>query len=849
METKLRPTTVALVLLLVVVIAAAVVSRKWHEQQPEPEAPPPPPAPHEVLLSYAGELRDSLSTLDRDNSLVGGLALRVLLSESAIRRSAEAWHPTDTQIYAERLSDITEQLNLLRKHGTYLEADDTYLLAYWSRLDDSLQPFRVAIPEEYDGETALPVIAFLHGQDMFNTLQCEVRSLPGFIVVGPQGRGGMDYMFVGEADVLRVIDETATLLNVDTGSVFLAGNSMGGTGAWHLATRFPDRFAGIAPMCGNTDIRVWSELWDTPTPKTSPQAAVRDFLRDDTSAVTYAENLFGVPVIAIHGEHDPINHVNHAWSMKIALDRLRHRQAEFQFLPYIMHGLDANFAFLANKMLGMSTGDTSPDRVHYKTAWLRYPGRDWLRITGMQKRLQHATIDGHADRNDRSLRITTRNVSDVDILLDRLPFTGRPSSVRIDGAVVALPPPPENGDETVLSLHKPELRAWQGGARPGLQGGPPRKSASVEGPVEHAFMSRFIVVYPRVTAEQSPRRPGPVQAAYRFRDMWEQRFGVPCRMTDDASLTGDDISGSNLVLFGGPAENRTTEAIIGMLPVKISGEGVQLGDRTYTGSNVGVKLCYPSSLDPSRYVVLIAGSTPESYLDINERFGNWFDWLPYDHRSHFDFAVFDDVTNGRNPETFLVWGFFNETWGLEPATTFEAVPAWRETSRPRSVPNVCAADFAQGELLPGELYLDTLMPLSADIVKEYVERNRTFAGEKLVIHGAGFDRGICMRFPSTVTFPCAGYTRLRTIAGIEWNGIEEPCKARKQTEKAHILIIGTNPAGAEKLLFEAEEHTYSDKPLEILADLTGAVEVTLSVSGGVLWTNANFIWADARLER
>jgi predicted peptidase len=47
-----------------------------------------------------------------------------------------------------------------------------------------------------------------------------------------------------------MIDEVLARYNVDRSRVYLTGLSMGGYGAWDLATRYPDYFAAVAPICG-----------------------------------------------------------------------------------------------------------------------------------------------------------------------------------------------------------------------------------------------------------------------------------------------------------------------------------------------------------------------------------------------------------------------------------------------------------------------------------------------------------------------------------------------------------------------------------------------------------------------
>jgi predicted peptidase len=68
-----------------------------------------------------------------------------------------------------------------------------------------------------------------------------------FIVVSPQCQKGVWW----DTDaLLALLDEIERTHPVDPARVYLTGLSMGGYGAWHLGTAFPERFAAMAPVCG-----------------------------------------------------------------------------------------------------------------------------------------------------------------------------------------------------------------------------------------------------------------------------------------------------------------------------------------------------------------------------------------------------------------------------------------------------------------------------------------------------------------------------------------------------------------------------------------------------------------------
>jgi hypothetical protein len=592
---------------------------------------------------------------------------------------------------------------------------------------------------------------------------------------------------------------------------------------------FPDRFAGIVPVCGATDIRVWEQQWLWKTPEDSPIRKVRDFLRDDTSSLTYAENLEHVSVVCLQGVCDPIVNELQAKHMQDALKAFGHTKNEFHFFPYVMHSFSVNY----NVALQNFVREERPLHVRYKTAWLKYPGAYWLKIGAIEQRLKHATIDGTADPKKHAIKIKTINATQISIERERLPFGDPLARVTIDGDSIESPPE-KSGAYSFVRL-KGKWSVEKEKAKSTVF--PPQKNQHIEGPAEHAFMSRFLLV---ADSGETPMLEAIDDAAETFNDHWRQRYAVPARRKRPSEVTDQDIADSNLILFGRPEDNALTAKVIGKLPASFDGEKIKLGDKTYSGPNAGAILCYPNPLNPERYVVLIAGTTPLSYIDINVRFGNWFDWVPYDFRKHYDFAVFDDLTSGRNPESFLVWGFFDEGWNFSDTLTFAAVKSFREKLLPRVFPKIAA----ETEDKPDVLWLDDAFTDGESITKEYLERNRTLEGHVLKLVGKEYKRGLCCRFPCWLTFNCEGYSRLKLSAGVGWDGVTEPCDDRKQFEKVRVLVQGDG-----KTLYEALERTYKNEPCEIDVDLNGASTITLSATGGLAWLNGSFVWANARLER
>lgn len=56
-----------------------------------------------------------------------------------------------------------------------------------------------------------------------------------------------------ENELLQMVDRVLADYRTDPNRVYLTGLSYGGYGSWHLATTHPDRWAAVAPICGDTN--------------------------------------------------------------------------------------------------------------------------------------------------------------------------------------------------------------------------------------------------------------------------------------------------------------------------------------------------------------------------------------------------------------------------------------------------------------------------------------------------------------------------------------------------------------------------------------------------------------------
>jgi poly(3-hydroxybutyrate) depolymerase len=81
----------------------------------------------------------------------------------------------------------------------------------------------------------------------------QLKDLKANASRGPGGVGGgqdapKNLGELSEKDVMNVLEIVRKDFNVDNKRIYLIGHSMGGAGTWHLGTKYPDLWAGLAPI-------------------------------------------------------------------------------------------------------------------------------------------------------------------------------------------------------------------------------------------------------------------------------------------------------------------------------------------------------------------------------------------------------------------------------------------------------------------------------------------------------------------------------------------------------------------------------------------------------------------------
>jgi predicted peptidase len=132
--------------------------------------------------------------------------------------------------------------------------------------------YLVFLPASYH-QGKSPLLIFLHGSGACGH---DVRALSGigpivfanahpdfpFVIIAPQSHSEKEWWQVESLDAL--LAEVLAKYDVDPDRVYLTGASMGGYGVWDWASHSPQRFAAIAPLCGEGNDDLAEELKHVP---------------------------------------------------------------------------------------------------------------------------------------------------------------------------------------------------------------------------------------------------------------------------------------------------------------------------------------------------------------------------------------------------------------------------------------------------------------------------------------------------------------------------------------------------------------------------------------------------------
>jgi predicted esterase len=516
----------------------------------------------------------------------------------------------DAQTLLDYAADVEARRDPLRTHAGIRR------FAYRSPLDGELSPFGLYVPKSYaetasGGAKTYPLVIVLHGLNgkplsmmkwFFGRDQQhdpewedrrigEVEPVDGF-VLAPNAHGNAMYRELGELDVVKLIDWVTGAYPIDPNRVTITGASMGGTGTASIALHYPDRFAAAEPLCGYHSYFIRKDvtgfgMW--PWEK---------LLSEYRSPVMWAENGLYLPLYVWHGKRD-----YPAKNSTVLVDRYKELGYSVEYEhPDIGHDVwrKAYEGLLGFKWLSQKTRAEHKKRILFKTDSPRYGDDAWVHLREMSTDLEFATIDASVvDKTE--IEVATHGVE--AFALDRDPelvSSSAPVRVKIDGAPLVFAP------DVPIAAYRAEGGAWKAGLKAATPG---RKRAGLSGPMRDAFFEPLVFVYGTADPAQTRANRDTARAWARI------KYGVDIKypMIADTELDESTAETHSLVLVGNADSNRVVRELEPQLPFKVGSGSISAtldgSTKEWKGKDLGVAFIYPNPKHPTRYVLVLEGTT------------------------------------------------------------------------------------------------------------------------------------------------------------------------------------------------------------------------------------------------
>jgi pimeloyl-ACP methyl ester carboxylesterase len=636
---------------------------------------PVPPAGIKLADNDRTELQAGVDALGKDierlrQDLKGKPALLELLPDVQIFHNAvryaltynEFFTPGELNVARKFLNQGTERAQLLREgKSPWTTATGLVVRGYRSKIDGSVQPYGLVVPATYQPNSPyehrldlwchgrgekLTELSFLNGR----------QSSPGeftprnAFVLHLYGRYCNANKFAGEIDCLEALAHVRKHYPIDENRLVMRGFSMGGAACWQFAVHYPSLWAAAAPGAGFSETADFLKVFQKE--KVQPTWYEKK-LWHWYDCTDYAANLFNCPVVAYSGEKDS---QKQAADMMAAALKKEGMTLAHLIGPNTGHSYERRTKEELNRRIDSIVKhgrDPVPTHVLFTTWTLRYNRMLWMRIDGLEKHWERATVD--AILASDGVNIETKNVTALTVSFEPgscpLEAVEKPKVIIDDEEVKGVPA--VLSDRSWTAHFRRNDKVWEAVEK--IDGSVLRKRHGLQGPIDDAFLSSFLMVRPTgkpLNGQVGTWASGEMKHAV---EHWRKQFRGEARVKDDSAVNEADIAEHNLILWGDPSSNKVLAKLADKLPVRWDAQQVKVGEASFASEHHVPLLIYPNPLNPKRYVVLNSGFTFREYDYLNN--ARQVPKLP-------DFAVIDVRTppSSRVPGKVVTAGFFDEEW-------------------------------------------------------------------------------------------------------------------------------------------------------------------------------------------
>jgi hypothetical protein len=640
--------------------------------------PPPgveiPAADRDALTKGAAELKQLIEDAKKAQSKNPKLA--DLLPDVEIFHKSVDWalrynyfnKPGETKVAFEQLAEGKKRAEALKAgDAPWTRQKGLVARAYRSKIDGSIQPYGMVIPESYNGaRTRMDFWIHGRGETLSELSFLDQRmhtvgnvSPANTLVLHLYGRYCCANKLAGEVDLFEALAHAKKFYTIDEDRIVVRGFSMGGASAWQFGTHFAGLWCAISPGAGFAETPEFLGSYQNEDVRNAPWWQKKLWRVYNSS--DYALNLSNCPTIAYSGEIDKQKQAADVMDRELKKEGL---DMIHIIGPQTAHKLHPDSLIEIERRLADITAkgrERAPREVHFTTWTLAYNQMKWVTVDGLAEHWQRARVDAVVE-SDKAIQVKTHNVTalTLDFEAGYAPLNlFEPTTVVIDGTSVTCGKAKTDRSWRASFVKKGNAWALAGEPASGLV-----KRHGLQGPIDDALMDSFLFVTPTGTPINEAAGKWVTSELQHATHEWQRQFRGDAPQKKDMEIKDEDIAKNNLVLWGDPSSNAVLKKIADKLPVKWTAEGIQVGAKKYAAGEHVPILIYPNPLNPQKYVVLNSSFTYREYDYLNNarQVPKLPDW------AIVNLSVAPDAVN---PGKVVDAGFFDEKWQVKKSETKE----------------------------------------------------------------------------------------------------------------------------------------------------------------------------------
>ncbi len=554
------------------------------------------------------------------------------------------------------------------------QPSDAQQRTFVSQLDNSVQYFglRPAVPLSAEDPPPSLVLS-CHGASVEGIGQAASYSPKSWLhLVAPTNRRpyGFDWEDLGRADAMEVLALAKEQLTHDPARVYLTGHSMGGHGAWHLGSLYPDQFAAIGPSAGWVSFASYAarRRGEEDPPSRMEKLLQRGRTIGDPREL--AVNLKHHGIYVLHGADDDNVPASQARTMAEVLAPIHH-DWDIHEEPGKGHWwsneLDDGGAVCMDwpHMYDMFARHALPPTRSVRTVEFATanPGVSsqchWLAIEGQLRHHDVSSVEIHTWPNKRRFAGTTQNVAVLKLDLSHFISPGA-ITVELDGQVL---------EDIEYPHHRPHLwlayrdQTWV------VIDAPPRshKGPHRYGALKNEVRNHLLFVY-GTNGDEEENESTMDKVRLDAETLWYRGNGS-VDMVPDVAFDAASHPDRNVVLYGNADTNSAWSQLLKDSPVQVWRNRIQVGDRTFEGERLATLFLRPRADSDTASVLVISGSGPDG-VRLSGKQSLFVPFVRYP-----DCIVLSGNELDTGTATVEVAGYFGLDWSVEGGEF-----VWREES-------------------------------------------------------------------------------------------------------------------------------------------------------------------------